>query len=74
MTFRGSSAAYRAVAEKHIDSKSKVYIDRGCTKTVFCNDKRLINVCKPVRKYIIKGVGGNIRVTHMEDLPMTLKT
>ena len=73
MTFRGSSAAYGALEEKHINSKSKVYIDSGCTKTVFCNLKKLTNTRKPDGEYIIKGVGGNIRVTRMGDFPMALK-
>ena len=73
ITFRGSSAAYRAVDEKHIDSKSNVYIDSGCTKTVFCNFKKMINTRKPDGEHIAKGVEGNIRVANMGDFPMALK-
>jgi hypothetical protein len=50
-----------------------VYIDSGCTKSVFCNDSKLINVRVPDRKFRIVGVGGQLPVTKIGDFPLALR-
>ena len=51
-----------------------VYLDSGCTKSVFGNQHKLINVRPTDRNYRIVGVGGEIIVTKMGDFPLALRS
>jgi hypothetical protein len=50
-----------------------VLIDSGCTKSVFRNKDKLINLRTPAHNYIIHGVGGKLPVTLVGDFPVALK-
>ena len=50
-----------------------VWADSGCTKTIFRNARKLCNLRPPDRPYYIKGVGGDVEVTQMGDLTLTLQ-
>ena len=50
-----------------------IWVDSGCSKTVIRNAKKLCNLRPPDRPYFIKGIGGDIEVTHMGDLSLTLQ-
>ncbi len=54
------------------DEKRAVYIDSGCTKSVFCNDSNLINVRTSAQRFRIVGVGGELPVTKIGDFPLAL--
>jgi hypothetical protein len=49
-----------------------VYVDSGCTKTVFTNQRKLINHQPPDGLYTIQGVGGIITATGMGDFPLAV--
>jgi hypothetical protein len=53
--------------------QSSVCVDSGCTKTVFCNSRKLINLRDPTQQINIAGVGGNITVEKIGDFPVALK-
>lgn len=50
-----------------------VYLDSGCSKTVFANPRKLINHRPPDAHYTISGVGGAITATAMGDFPLALR-
>jgi len=50
-----------------------VYVDSGCTKTVFANPQKLINHRPPDGLYTIQGVGGIITATGMGDFPLAIR-
>jgi hypothetical protein len=53
--------------------KSTVYVDSGCTKTVFKNPRKLINHRPADGLYTIAGVGGTITATTMGDFLVALR-
>ena len=53
--------------------KRSVFVDSGCTHSVFCNPKYLANLRPPPHPYIVKGVGGDCRVTHIGDYQVALR-
>ncbi len=55
------------------DHKRSVWIDSGCSKTIFCNEKKLINVCKPEKQYTVNGLGGNVPVLAQGDFQVSLR-
>jgi hypothetical protein len=68
-----STAIYGAVQRVPGDTRA-VYVDSGCTKSVFCNTHKLVNVRKPDRPYRIIGVGGQLKVSHIGDFPLALRS
>ena len=54
-------------------SEKGVYVDSGCTHSVFSSKNLLLNMRAPDRNYVVRGVGGQIRVTHIGDFPLTLR-
>lgn len=55
------------------DNRHTVWIDSGCTKTIFCNPAKLQNLKPPDDEYLINGVGGYIKATQMGDFHMALE-
>jgi hypothetical protein len=56
-----------------VDRDHALYLDSGCTKTVIRNARKLRDLRAPDNYYTIQGVGGDVSVTQMGDLPLTLK-
>ena len=56
-----------------LNDAAKLWVDSGCSKTVIRNTLKLCNLRPPDRPYQIQGIGGNIEVTHMGDLRLTLR-
>ncbi len=55
------------------NARTAVLIDSRCTKLVFHNSDKLINLHKPDHNYVIHGVGGKLPVTLVCDFPVALK-
>ena len=55
------------------NAEKAVYVDSGCTHSVFFTKEKLHNLRAPDREYIIKGVSGQIRVTKVGDFPLSLR-
>ena len=55
------------------NAEKAVYVDSGCTHSVFFSKEKLHNLRAPDREYIIKGVSGQIRVTRIGDFPLSLR-
>jgi hypothetical protein len=58
---------------KDFDALRAVLIDSGCTKSVFRNKDKLINLRIPEHNYVILRVSGKLPVTHVGDFPVALK-
>jgi hypothetical protein len=73
----GSDAASTAFAgTKGATAKSLnsgVWIDTGCTKSVFNNPHKLINVCPTQGNYVVQGVAGQVRASGQGDFPLSLR-
>ena len=54
-------------------SEKGVYVNSGCTHSVFSSKHLLHNMRTPDRNYVVRGVGGQIRVTHISDFQMMLR-
>jgi hypothetical protein len=75
-------AAAQLVPNKHMlfatiqnvpHNKLAVYVDSGCSKSVFSHARKLINVRTPERTYRVIGVGGQIEVTEVGDFPLAMR-
>jgi hypothetical protein len=57
------SPAWAVFKFSTINARTAVLIDSGCTKLVFHNSDKLINLCKPEHNYVIHRVGRKLPVT-----------
>lgn len=53
--------------------QAAVYVDSGCTKSIFGNPFKLVNLRRPDREYYVKGIAGQVRVTEMGDFPLAMR-
>jgi hypothetical protein len=53
--------------------QAAVYVDSGCTKSIFGNPFKLINLRRPDCEYYVKGIAGQVRVTEMGDFPLAIR-
>jgi hypothetical protein len=67
------SPAWAVFKFSTFDACTAVLIDSGCTKLVFHNSDKLINLCKPEHNYVIHRVGRKLPVTLVCDFPVALK-
>jgi hypothetical protein len=58
---------------KDCDTARSVPIDSGCTKTVFRNEDKLVNLRVPEHNYVIHGVSSKLPVTLVGDFSVALK-
>jgi hypothetical protein len=58
---------------KDFDTAQSVPIDSGCTKTVFRNKDKLVNLRVPEHNYVVHGVSCKLPVTLVGDFPIALK-
>ena len=65
--------AHQALQAPEDNVDQAVWVDSGCTRTVIRNKRKLINVCKPERLITFQGQGGEIKLTHIRDLPLVLQ-
>jgi hypothetical protein len=57
---------------KDFDTAQSVSIDSGCTKTVFCNKDKLVNLRVPEHNCVVHGVSCKLPVTLVGDFPVAL--
>jgi hypothetical protein len=67
------TSAWAVFDFKSFDAHRAVLVDSGCTKSVFHNKAKLINLREPEHNYVIHGVGGKLPVTQVGDFPVALK-
>jgi len=64
-------AASRALLPDH---QRAVWIDSGCSKSVFVNKDKLINLRKPDMRYTVSGMGGSsVQALLQGDFPVSLR-
>jgi hypothetical protein len=68
-----SGFAYQALPLPQDDVKQAVWVDSGCTRTVICNLRKLVNTRTPENPITIQGVGGDVDVQLVGDLPLVLR-
>ena len=59
---------------KDFGASRSILIDSGCTKTVFRNKDKLINLRHPEHDYVTHRVGGKLPVTLVGDFPGSTQT
>jgi hypothetical protein len=53
--------------------QAAVYVDSGCTKSIFRNPYKLINLWPLKHDYYVKGIAGQDRMTEMGDFPLAMR-
>jgi len=65
-------AAWHTATEQPVFAASRVWVDSGCSQSVFHEKDKLINI-RPCKREIIKGMGGNIETSLTGDYPMEVR-
>ncbi len=70
VAFHNTSTSTQATQEQLLHN---VFVDSGCTKTLFRDASLLVNVCKLKRPSKVLSVGGLILTHHVGDYPLVLQ-